>query len=121
VIETYMPLRKLNFEDVKSLLIDPWHVLVVDALGDAMFISTYGQQVFNIVEEVELDIEAHEHLMNLVDENVIWYNTFDVDEIKQRFATPHFFDLWREDAYGEQPDEAYTKATEMGLAGNPRD
>ena len=115
-----MSSRKLNFEDVKSLLIDPWHVLVVDALGDAMFICTYGQQVYNIEEEVELYSDAHEHLMNLVDENIIWYNTFDVDEIKQIFATPHFFDLWREDAYGPQPDEAYANATAIGLAGNPR-
>lgn len=116
-----MLLRQLNFEDVKKLLIDPWHVLVVDPLSDQTLICTYGQQVYDIIEEVDVDNDATEQLSNLADENVIFYDTFDVKEVKQIMACPHFYELWREDAYGPQTDQAYEKATSLGLAGNPRD
>jgi hypothetical protein len=116
-----MSLRQLDFEDVKKLLIDPWHVLVVDSLCDTTLICTYGQHVYDIIEEVDVDNDATEKLSNLADENVIFYDAFNVKEVKGIMACPHFFELWREDAYGPQPDEAYEKATSLGLAGNPRD
>ncbi len=77
-----MSLRQLDFEDVKKFLIDPWHVLVVDSLCDTTLICTYGQHVYDIIEEVYVDNDATEQLSNLTDENVIFYDAFNVKEVK---------------------------------------
>jgi hypothetical protein len=116
-----MSLRQLNFEDVKKLLIDPWHVLVVDSLSNETVICTYGEKIYDVVEEVTIDNELSNQLNILVEENVIFYDSLDDEELKNRLPNPHFFELWREDAYGPQPDIAYEKAAAMGLSGSLRD
>lgn len=115
-----MSLRKLDFEDIKKLLIDPWHVLVVDSFVGNTAICTYGQCVYEIVEEVDIDSDASEQLNKLQEKQVVYYDSLNCETLIPTFAMPHFFDLWREDAYGHQPDEAYEKAKAMGLAGSPR-
>lgn len=117
-----MPLRELNFEEVKEVLIDPWHVLVVDALGGNYAICTYGEGESNceIVEEVEVDNDTAEQLSLLSDAEVIYYDSLDTDSIKQRMPMAHFFDLFREYAYGKQPDDAYAKALSLGLVAEIR-
>jgi len=111
--EEVKPPRKLNFEGLKELLIDPWHVLVIEALSCETFICTYGEQIYDIIEEVHLDHDLFEQLNTLEDEKIIYSSGF--DELKDRLAIPSMVDLWREDAYGPQPDEAYEKAKSMGL------
>ncbi|MFT6508316.1 MAG: hypothetical protein ACJAUK_002431 [Colwellia polaris] len=115
-----MSLKKLNFEDIKKLLIDPWHVLVVDSLVGNTAICQCGEGVYNIVEEVDIDSEASEYLNKLEDERVVFYGSLNCEALAPEFSMPHFFDLWREEAYGLQPDEAYEKAKKIGLAGDYR-
>ncbi len=115
------PLRQLNFEDVKKVLKDPLHILVVEVLSCETFICSSGQGIYDIVEEVYIDSDISEQLISLEEEKVIFYHSLNDDELKNRLTMPHFFELWREDIYGHQPDEAYKKAKLMGLEGNYRD
>lgn len=107
------PLRQLSFNDLKELLIDPWHVLAIEALSCETFICTYGMQVFDIIEKVHLDNGLFEQLISLEEEKIIYSCEF--PEVKDRLPLPSMVDLWREDAYGPQPDKAYEKAKSMGL------
>ena len=54
-----------------------------------------------------------EQLIALEDEKIIYSCRF--PEVKDRLPIPSMVDLWREDAYGPQPDKAYEKAKSMGL------
>jgi hypothetical protein len=111
-----MSQRQLNLEEIKELLIDPWHILVVDTLSNEMVICTYGKGVYDIVEEISVDHEIAGLLVKLEEESVIFYDSLDDEALKQKVPTAHFFDIWRESAYGPQPNEAKLKAVELGLA-----
>jgi hypothetical protein len=109
--------RVLNFEDVKALLKDPWHTLLVEVLSAETYITTFGQGVYDITEQVMLDDEADEQLRNLENDGVIYYGR--LNDLSETLPLAHFFDAWREDAYGAQQDEAYVKAVELGIQCNP--
>lgn len=118
--EEVKPPRNLSFEDVKEILIDPWRVLVVDSLSGEFVICTSGQEIYDILEEVLIDRDTSEQLESIVDENIILYSSLNDEELKKYLPTPHFYELWNEDAYGHQPNEAYEKAKSMGLEGGFR-
>lgn len=108
-------LKCLSMDDVKEILRDPWHALVVEPLTGEVFITTYGSTVIEIVEGVRLEAGVSEWLENLSEEDCIYYGSF--DEISPAIINPHIFDVWREDVYGEQSISAALKAKELGLAG----
>jgi hypothetical protein len=116
--EDIKPLRQLNFEDVKTILHDPWRVLVVDSLSCGTVICTSGEGIYDIIEEVFIDQSVSGRLKELAEENVIFYGSLNDAELKERLPTPHFYELWNEDAYGPQPDEAFKKAKLIGLEEN---
>ena len=119
--EEVKPPRKLSFEDVKEVMIDPWRVLVVNSLSGETVICTSGQGVYDIIEEVLLDRDTSEQLESLVEENIIFYGSPNNEDLKKYLPIPHFYELWHEDAYGHQPNEGYQKAKQMGLESNPHD
>lgn len=119
--EGIKPIRELNLEDIKNLLKDPEHVLVVETLSCENFIYTSGHEYYEMVEEIRIDNDTSEQLEKLVEENVIFYGGVVIDELKDKLAVPHFYDLWYEDIYGPHPDEGYQKAKSMELETNSRD
>jgi hypothetical protein len=108
--------RKLNFEEVKEILIDPWHVLLVSPLGDSeLFICTYGQGEHNIIEKVYVENDVSNTLTELEEAKVIWYDRLFEKHLMHEVIWPHFFDAWREEAYGVQSYESKRKAIELGI------
>ena len=105
--------NNLSLDDLTEVLQDPCRVLVVEPLTGAQFITTYGSNEIEIIKKVSLERAVNEKLMNLADEKVIYYGS--IDEITHTILNPHFFDIWREDAYGKQPELAATKAQELSL------
>ena len=113
-------IRLLSFENIKELLIDPWHVLILEENTSKYFISTYGEHIYNIVEEVTIAPDFTYLLEKLVGDKVIYFASFCSPD-DTLVSNSSFFELWREDAYGRQPDEAYEIALNMGLEGNSRE
>ena len=73
----------------------------------------HDPELFDIIEKVCLDNDLFEQLISLEEEKIIYSCEF--PEVKDRLPLPSMVDLWREDAYGPQPDKAYEKAKSMGL------
>jgi hypothetical protein len=121
IIPTFEPLRELNLEDIKNLLKDPEHILVVDAMSCEDYIYTSGQRMNKMVEQIHIDNGTSEQLQELVEANVIFYGGLVNNELTDKLAVPQFYDLWYEDIYGPQPDEGYQKAKFMGLETNTKD
>jgi hypothetical protein len=119
--EGIKPIRELNLEDIKNLLKDPEHILVVDAMSCENYIYTSGQRMNKMVEQIHIDNGTSEQLQELVEANVIFYGGLVNSELKDKLAVPQFYDLWYEDIYGPQPDEGYQKAKLMGLETNTKD
>jgi len=119
LIPKFEPIRELNLEDIKILLRDPEHLLVVEVLSCENFIYTSGQENNEMIEEVYINQDASEHLEELIEQNVIFYGGLNNHKIKDKLAVPQFYDLWHENIYGIQPNEGYQKAKSMGLEGNP--
>jgi hypothetical protein len=101
-----------SFDDLKKVLIDPWHVIVIDAICGYIYISTYGTEECEIIEQLQLSPEVDSQLSDLIDDGIIYYDSFGVIE---PLAMPHFCDIWREYAYGPQVNSARLKAKELGL------
>jgi hypothetical protein len=104
----------LSFDVLKKILIDPWRVIVVEPLTGRLFISTYGGDEYEIIKQIDVDNNTYNMLSELADEGVIYFDSFGQVDIE--IINPHFFDIWRGEVYGKQPNHTVSKSIELGLA-----
>lgn len=107
-------IRILNIDDVASILKNPVLVIVVDALGDSVFIAKQSENC-RLVEEVKLSCDASNWLLELQEESVLFYSPCKPTNASQ-LTWPHFFDIWREEYLPLQPTKGLIKAMELGLS-----
>lgn len=105
------PIRRLSMTELKNIIRDPWHIIVIEPLGGDTFISTYGEGIYDLVEEVNIiDSEEHEEWAN---NGLIYCSRFSQGDFF--IDGCQFYDEWREDAYGRQDDKAHALALELGI------
>ncbi len=107
-------MRELSLDETIAILKDPWQAIVVDPMSDDSFIASQGDE-WELKEEIALSPVVFDNLNKLREDNVIYYSDFHLTKQDNRVITPHFFDIWREEAYGIQPANAVDRAKQIGL------
>ena len=108
-------MRELTYDEAVKILIDPWEAIIVDSLSDHTFIGSQGNE-WELKEEVFIPLKVWQTIKEWVDSDIIYYSDYSLPEEQRRVvATPHFLDIWREDAYGQQPYKAKEQAKKLGL------
>lgn len=106
-------MRQINMLEVIAILKDPSKAIVVDALCLDAFITGYGNDTNKIIEQILLPKGDYATLQNWSKQEILYSANFKFE--KDLFDVYYFYDLWREEVYGPQPELAKNIAVCLDL------
>ena len=109
-----MPIRQIDLNEIKAILVDPFQSLAVGTLSDCYHITTNGQGdgFIDVIEEVSMSNDVYETFSGWINEDII--HVRDEKTTESALQVSQFCDVWRA-IYRTQPVDAAEKAVELGL------